>query len=415
VNGPPVRVAKVLDLASADFVRDPYPAYECARAAGSVVRLEQWDSYAVLGRPDCARVLGDDETFDAAGQPVMRALQHEILRGARSWTRSGLPRMPSGPAFHAQRMQGRRTTGRGLTSPGVDDLWPRLEESCRRHSAAIADVSTCGPVDLVRDYAVPVVTEFLAGLLAIDADGLTALRPWVESGYESDADPDARPAWQLLSRLALDRLRRPEGDFLGTLVAGPGTHRSDAPPLTAHLEFVVSTALMISRVTHQGLVLSFSTLMNALLEHPAQYARLRRNLHLVAAAVEEGLRYDSSTQALGRLTRTEAEIAGTVVPPGSLLILFIGAANRDPAIWARPDTFDLTRPTAESSRHLAFGHGSSSCLGAGMSRRVLSAMLTALLGCFTEMCADTGRRWLPEFATRGLTALPAWAAAASFR
>lgn len=395
-----------VDLASDRLVVNPYPEYDALRGLGPVCRSAVWDAYCVTSYDLCRRVLARDEVFDSYGQQLLRQLQAGVLRGATSWRTPPCPPVPDG--FPAQRLEGRRTTGRALATRFVDALWPRFEADCTATVAAL--LGSGGPVDLVADYAVPVVTRFLADLMAVAPEDRPVFGRWVESGYArqpAGTADDSQAMWRLLATQAVSRLRSPVDDFVGHLVAHPGVHRTDGSPLTAHLEFVVSTGLMISRVTHQGLVLSASTLLRALATHPDQYALLRRRRDLVPGTVEEGLRYDGSTQALGRLTRADTRLGDVVVPRDSLVIVFVGAANRDGTQWTDPDRFDVTRDTRSTARNLSFGHGVSSCLGATMSRRLLAQLLGALVGQVGELVPRAGERWFPEFMTRGLTSLPA--------
>ena len=100
-------------------------------------------------------------------------------------------------------------------------------------------------------------------------------------------------------------------------------------------------------------------------------------------------------------------VGGIPLPAGTRVTLCIGAANRDPAVWEAPDRFDITRPAQDSARHLSSGYGSSSCLGGGMSRRILGHLLGALVEHLAELSAARRRQRFPEFTTRDLTALPA--------
>jgi hypothetical protein len=98
----------------------------------------------------------------------------------------------------------------------------------------------------------------------------------------------------------------------------------------------------------------------ALLQHPVQARRLRDRPELVTGAVDEALRYDSPLQLTKRLATRDVEIDGRQVRDGDQILLCLGAANRDPAAFTRPDDFDITRG---AQGHLAFGYGMHGCLG----------------------------------------------------
>ncbi|UVS78678.1 cytochrome P450 [Actinokineospora sp. UTMC 2448] len=379
-----------LDLAG--LLPDPYPAYARLRADGGVHRSERWDAWFVTTYEQCHAVFSDAARFDAVGQPFLRMLQAEVLRGGTSWRTPQAPPAGDDPA----RAAGRRTTGRALGTPFVDSLWPRFERDCRETAAALPATA-----DLVADFAIPLTTRLLADLMAVTPADLPVFAAWAESGYTGGPSRTAvRDVRHLLAQQAVSRVAEPVDDFVGNLVAHPGAD------LRAHLELVLGTGLMISMVTHQGLVLSFSTLLNALMAAPDQYALLRADPGLIPNAVEEGLRFDSSTQALGRLSRVDAELGGTRVPAGRLLVCLTGSANRDGAQFPDPDRFDVTRPVRSSGRHLSFGHGATSCLGAAMSRRALGHMLSAIVARADRVLPSAEPRLFEEFMTRGFVSLP---------
>jgi cytochrome P450 len=99
---------------------------------------------------------------------------------------------------------------------------------------------------------------------------------------------------------------------------------------------------------------------------PDQLAMLREDPQLWPNAVEEILRLDSPVQLSARIALTDTEVAGTPVRAGETVIIYLAAANRDPAVFAEPDRFDVTR--ANAGRHLAFSGGRHFCLGAALAR-----------------------------------------------
>lgn len=393
-----------VDLADTALVEDPYPHYARLRAAGAPVRSAVWDCWFAASHAQCHAVFGDDR-FSAVGQPMLRGLQAAVVSGARSYT---LPAPPPETGAEAHRAQGRRTTGRALATTYVDRLWPGFAAACRERAADL--LTRPDPVDVVADYAIPLATRLLADLMAVRERDLPVFRAWAESGYSPRPDEAAqrrvaRDIRALLAQSAVARLREPTDDFVGHLAANPGTLTAESG-VGAHLEFVLGTALMISLVTHQGLVFSFGTLVDALACHPDQYVRVRTDRSLVAGAVEEGLRHDPSTQALGRLARDDVVVDGIEIPAGGLVLCLVGSANRDPTQWPHADTFDVGRDTRAAARHLTFGLGATSCLGAAMSRHALGHMLAALVAAAGELAPAPGTVRFPEFMTRGYTALP---------
>jgi len=141
-----------------------------------------------------------------------------------------------------------------------------------------------------------------------------------------------------------------------------------------------------------GLVLAagFETTVNLLgngirllLDHPDQLEILRDDPSLWPGAVEEILRYDPPVQLTARVARTDTTVAGTTVRRGELVVIYLAAANRDPAVFPDPHRFDVRR--TNSGKHLSFSGGRHFCLGAALAR----AEGEAGLRCFFTRFPDT--------------------------
>jgi cytochrome P450 len=143
----------------------------------------------------------------------------------------------------------------------------------------------------------------------------------------------------------------------------------------------------------------------ALLNNPEQWARLRDDPGLVRLAVEEGLRYDGTAQLLQRIAREDLTLRGQMIRQGDLLYLSLGAANRDPKVFAEPDRFFVGRA---DNRHLAFGAGPHLCLGMTLVRRELEVALGRLVRRLPRLRFDEEppRRRSDSLVFRGLESLP---------
>jgi cytochrome P450 len=125
-----------------------------------------------------------------------------------------------------------------------------------------------------------------------------------------------------------------------------------------------------------------SNALLALLRNPDQLALLQRSPERIPAALEELLRYDSPVQMTSRIVKRDRDWNGNALRRGQQIVLLLGAANRDPAVFADPERLDVTRTDV---RHLSFSHGNHFCLGAQLARLEAGLALEALITRYPGM------------------------------
>jgi len=142
----------------------------------------------------------------------------------------------------------------------------------------------------------------------------------------------------------------------------------------------------------------------ALMEHPGQFAWLMADLPgRLAVAREELLRWTSPVIYMRRTARHDVELAGQPIKEGDKVVMYFGAANRDPAAFERPDALDLAR---EPNPHIAFGTGPHGCLGQHIARIEIDAMLTEVLTRMTGFELPAPPEWLPSNFISGPKVMP---------
>jgi cytochrome P450 len=141
----------------------------------------------------------------------------------------------------------------------------------------------------------------------------------------------------------------------------------------------------------------------ALVRHPGELARLRADPSLVVSAVEELLRWESPPQFVSRVVTEPCELRGKPLRPGELVLLGIGSANRDPAVFANPDRLDVARAP---NPHIAFGLGTHFCPGAQLARMEARAAIPALVARFPRLALAGEPIWRRTMILRGLERLP---------
>ncbi len=160
------------------------------------------------------------------------------------------------------------------------------------------------------------------------------------------------------------------------------------------------------------LVAGFETTVNLLgnaisllHQHPGQLDRLRKDPALWPNAVDEALRLDPPVLLTGRVCTRATSVAGVALPAGAHVVTALAGANRDPAVFADPERFDVARENARD--HVSFSGGRHYCLGASLARMEGEVGLRALVGRFPELRLLPGARRRPTRILRGYDSLPA--------
>jgi cytochrome P450 len=379
---------------------DPYPLYAAMRRRGLV--RSPLGVFATADHAVAAGILRD-RRFSSS--PV-----HQ--RGYRPPSyppddpRAGLPAadlLTLDPPDHTRL---RRLVSGAFTPRAIAGLEPWIRDVTVRLLAAAAGAAG---FDLIDALAFPLPIAVICHLLGVPAGDQAQFRAW---GHDLAAtlDPQTAAAAKAQTREAelaltgylqdLVRQRRadPDGSLLSALIAA----EEEGDRLTSGE--VVSTALLL-------LVAGFETTVNligngtvALLGDPASWARLRQEPGLIPAAVEEMLRYDSPVQLTSRIATEDAEIDGQVIAAGRAVVVCIGGANRDPAVFEQPGEFLIGRP--DPGRHLSFSLGIHHCLGASLARlegRIAVEELTRRYPAL-RLAARPARR--PLLVLRGFESVP---------
>jgi cytochrome P450 len=189
--------------------------------------------------------------------------------------------------------------------------------------------------------------------------------------------------------------RHPREDLLSTLAEA--RERGEASD-----DELVASCVLILTAGHETTSNLIASGLWSLLRSPAELERLRRDPALVPTAVEEMLRTESPITMFLRWPQRDVKIEGVEIAEGDAVAVHIGAANRDPAVFADPDRFDAGRA---ENRHVAFGAGLHFCLGAALARAEAAAALRGLLACTDSFELAERPVWKPTVTVRGPQAL----------
>ena len=286
----------------------------------------------------------------------------------------------------------------------VDDVVARA-----RQRAADGD----GTIDVVADLAAPIPLRVICDMMGIpDDDRAMVLHQSnvILSGGDPELVEDEElmvtaflEAGELLAglmtRLAVERRARPTDDLTTALV----TTEVDGERLTA--QEIASFFILLLVAGNETTRNAISQGVLALSEHPAERDRWAADPGITRTAVEEVVRWTSPITWMRRTATRDVELSGQAFPAGSKFLLFYGAAIRDPAVFADPHRFDLTR---DPNPHVGFGsRGPHFCLGAHLARREIGVAFQAFARELPdlEVCGAPAR--LQSSFVNGLKRLPA--------
>jgi cytochrome P450 len=373
-----------LDLTAADVVADPYPHLAAERAAHPVAWHEQSGmfltfAHAAVGAVQRDRRLG---RIWRDREPLDRLEPFNLLHRNQM--------MENEPPEHTRL---RRPVASAFARGHIERLRPRVREL----AASLLEAVDPAGFDVVEDYAEPLPVLVIAELLGVPASYSHDLRDWSQAivrMYEpapseavvSAAVSAATDFAGLVRELVGERRRTPADDLITDLVA---TELSE--------DEIVAAVVLLLNAGHEASVNVFGNGLTAM---------LRRGLRPgsdVALTVEEMLRFDSALQLFVRTATEDVEVGGILVEEGRQIAALLGAANRDPAVFERPDEFDVER---NPNPHLAFGVGVHFCLGAPLARMELVESVTALWAAYPDLRLTDEPESRGTFVLRGFRRVP---------
>jgi unspecific monooxygenase len=373
-----------LDLTDPDFVVDPYPFFAEERRRHPVAWHEASETYLTFDHPsvsavqrnrDLGRIWHDREP--AAYLEPFNLLHRNQM-------------MENEPPEHTRL---RRPVAAAFNRGHIERLRPRVRELATELLGAVDPAA----FDAVGDFAEPLPVLVISELLGVPRSHAPELRVWSQAivrMYEPSPSPEvvdaavaaAHDFAVLVRDLADQRRTTPADDLITDLVA---------TDLSA--DEVVASAVLLLNAGHEASVNVFGNGLAALLE------RGLRPAEDVALTVEEMLRYDSALQLFERTATAPVTIGDVVVEPGQKIAALLGAANRDPEVFADADAVDVRR---DPNPHLAFGVGVHFCLGAPLARMELAESLAALFATYPDLRLADEPVSRGTFVLRGYRSVP---------
>jgi len=401
------RVLRLILETDPELLANPWPLWDDLREQAPVVEagpmflvtrhalVKEVQRDAVRFSNDSRRRGSRAEAIKESLTPERRAAWQEIMDFHGLWMQGADDPMHS---------RLRNIAIRAFTPARIRELADNMRMYVDEVIESMAGQDEVDLMNLALDIPLMIITDML-GVPPADRELVKGFsRKWFEFQFVKDdrifISVEAQRGLQAYVDGMIDEHRRnPDRTTLvAALIGAEHDERLTAPELAA-LFFLL---LFAGHETTTNLI---ATGMMELLSRPEQWRALVDDPGLVPHAVEEMLRYVSPVQFLTRFTLEDLELEGTPIPAGATVSTMLAAANRDPRVFAEPESFDIRRTDAND--HMAFGFGPHYCLGASLSRIEGTIAVEALARRLPdlELATDTFE-WRGGATLRGLAALP---------
>jgi cytochrome P450 len=381
---------------------DPYPIYRQLRSENPVYWDESYGRWVLTRYADVAAVLRDPAASSERAGAMLRfapPAMRTILR-ARSHS------MINSDAPRHNRLRG--LVNKAFTARAVEAMAGKIQHLV---DGFLDAVQPRGRMDVIADLAYPLPVTVIGEMLGVPAEDRDRFKHWSDelatlvSGNPAglgvgDYYRIAKSYTELaayLGGVAARRRAQPGSDLLTALVQAEeaGDRLSE--------EELYANAVLLLVAGHETTTNLIGNGTLALLRHPDQWRRLTDDPSLAAQAVEELLRYDTPVQLTTRILKEDRVVGGRQLRAGEMVLLVLGAANRDPEQFADPDRLDVGRADV---KHLSFGLGSHFCLGALLARLEARIVFETLARRWPNLHLDGGVvAFRDNFNLRGLEAL----------
>ncbi|BBY29034.1 cytochrome P450 [Mycolicibacterium sediminis] len=416
------------DLALVDYfsdaavAQDPYDYFENLRSRGPVFREPHHGVVAVTGYAEVMAAFKDVESFSAVNAiggpfpPLPFEPEGDDISAQIEAHRHLFPIFEHMVVMDPPRHERARSLLSKLLTPR------RLKEN-EEFTRQLADDQLDefihnGTCEFLSEYARPFATLAITDLLGVPADDRAEFRRALgadkpagnQVGALDGAPVGLNPLEYLEDKFSgyiAERRREPRNDVLGGMASATYPDGSTPEPIE-----VVRPATFLFAAGQETVTKLLSAAVQTLGDRPEFQRTLRENRDLIPAFIEESLRTQSPTKVDFRLARRTTTLGGVLVPAGTVLMLCLGAANRDPAKFEDPHEFRVDRRNVRE--HIAFGRGIHTCAGAPLARveglitvhRLLDRMRDITISERSHGPIDARRyAYEPTFLLRGLTEL----------
>ncbi len=298
---------------------------------------------------------------------------------------------------------------RAMTPRAVERLRPMIQQ---RVDSLLDTLAQQPAFDAYLDFAARIPTQVMLDLLGLPDSDEAMMRQWSDRCSNFLFQPVA-PDKEVMAQEQRDILDAQQKYFMPVIEARRGKPGADMISAMVQADAsgdrlsdleILATCNMMATAGGGTSRSAIAIALWRLQQFPDELNKLTRNLDLIDLAAEEFLRFEAPTQRGIRTAREDFEVDGRKIRKGQLLHIMIGAANRDPAQFHRPDAIDVTR---NPNRHVSLGHGVHYCLGAALARLELRVALKGFLARFPRYRLATDKIvFMDRTASRRPTSVP---------
>lgn len=395
------------DLFTTDVIADPYAYYGRLRDEDPVHWNEKYDLWVVTRHDDLVWLTRHHELFSSAvfrndKRPAYPAIDESDL-GLYEYVKNY-----QGSQFiqhdRPEHLEMRRVM-HGYFTPKSMEAWRPFVKEAVKELLDAAEAK--GSMDVMRDLATPLPVLVIAEMMGVPREDRPYIRQLAEKllyigrGEYDRMKPlteGMRGMIEYVSPLVDRRIVDPGDDFISVLAQG-----EKRGIFTRH-QVLVNTSLLLL-AGHETTINLLCNGTLAFIEHPDQWALLQQDpAGRAKAATEECLRYDAPVVSIQRIATEDVPMRDKVLRKGDRLRWFISSANRDPAAFPNPETFDIFR---HPNQHVAFGSGTHHCLGATLARVEGQEVFKALTERFAGLELESEElEYQPSITFRSLKTLP---------
>lgn len=366
----------------ADLADDPHPLHHRLRAAEPVSWLPALNGWLVTRRDDAVAVMRDAKqyTVDHPGFSTAQVVGPSML--SLDDTRHQCHRAPFERAFRLEAVQ------RAFRQPVAELIQQQL-----------ASFAAKGCAELRRDFAGPVAVKTMITALGLEETPVTAILGWYDAIVDAvtrvtagePVSAEGQAAFAALHDHLLPALQQqPEASLLAASAAASSLSSAEMVSNAAVLLFggIETTEAMIANAFY------------FLLTDEAILARVRHDPTLLPAVLEESLRLEPAAAVVDRYATADVQLGAVLIKKDDLVSVSLAAANRDPATFTEPDSFDPWRPNLRS--HVTFAQGPHVCLGLHLARLEAQLALEQALQTLPDLHLLPTKHALQAAKPRGL-------------